>query len=407
MNRISCILSFFWKIKRLLLVLLFPLTVLLVISHNASGQQRPERPRPERPRPRVEPDWLDDLMFSVVYEPADKPSTDGQVAWMHVSGSGEFGPIGDEIQDLAIGPSGALWVATNSGLSRFANGKFRHFSRKNGMPHDQVLTLISTGRVVFAGTKEGLVWFDDLSPSDEIVPIPIKNVDGAVTSIFKRGNEFLFLIIPPDDHSKIGRLELHPNGLPEQDSLHIHRLETLVRRLLPGMGDVLLCQLQNGQWRQCRIPEDSENTSDTLLTLEEFSGSDPIDIESIGDAKLILTRNELLRQKNSNSAQSLADFDEKSNSDESFLSSNREGTKVWLGKKGNLWSINPENGKKLRHFQFPSGITPKAVAEEPNGRLWIGTENRGVFMSMSNTRSVWLVPFTGVIINFKIPELDL
>ncbi len=62
----------------------------------------------------------------------------------------------NEIQDLAVGSSDALWVATNSGLSRLSEGKFRHFTRKNGMPHEQVFTVIPAKRGVFAGMKLGL-----------------------------------------------------------------------------------------------------------------------------------------------------------------------------------------------------------------------------------------------------------
>ncbi|MCP4345878.1 MAG: hypothetical protein GY795_10180 [Desulfobacterales bacterium] len=312
-----------------------------------------------------------------------------QPAWMKISVSGEFGPISNEIQDLAIGPSGSLWVATNRGLSRLSGGKFRHFTRKNGMPHDQVFTVISGKRGVFAGTKGGLVWFDDLAPSKEISPEIVKGIKGAVTSIFECENDFVFLISPQYENSRIGILTLNPDRRPPEILLRIYKTNTKIRRLLPVSRNRLYCQVPDRKWIQVELPENPESLVN--VTLGNISDLSLVDVVSIGNEKLILTEDKLLRQTGSQSPQPLPVPDDKDNTD-GFLAHNRDGTGIWFGKKNNLWLLNSLTGEKLRYFKLPQGVATKNIAEEPNGRLWVGTENNGLFMSGSSSWSIVSIP---------------
>jgi ligand-binding sensor domain-containing protein len=54
------------------------------------------------------------------------------------------GPIGERIFDIKICPKdGDVWIATNAGISRYkiGSGKWRHFTREDDLPEDQVSTL--------------------------------------------------------------------------------------------------------------------------------------------------------------------------------------------------------------------------------------------------------------------------
>lgn len=333
----------------------------------------------------------DEKEVSVIQGIRDETPKEVQIAWMRISSSGKLGPVSDEIQDLTIGPSSALWVATNRGLSRLSDGKFRHFTRKNGLPHDQVFVVIPTARGVFAGTKDGLVWFDDLAPSEDIFPVLIEGTQGAVTSIFKHAGDILFLISPPYHNSQIGRLTLHPNGLPAKAPSITYPTNTRIRRLLPGSESWVFCQVPNRQWKQCQLPKEHENISEIIL--QEASILSPLDVEQFGQATLVLTKDQLLRQNRSGQFQPLPNLSDGDNTD-GFLSLNRDGTGVWLRNKENLWLLNPVNGKQLLHLKLPSGVKAKVIAEEPNGRLWLGTENRGLLMSDIDKNIGWTVAST-------------
>ncbi|MCP4113156.1 MAG: hypothetical protein GY749_47775 [Desulfobacteraceae bacterium] len=330
-----------------------------------------------------------DIENTVIEGTVEKLPGKIQPAWMKISVSGEFGPISDEIQDLAIGPSGSLWVATNRGLSRLSGGKFRHFTRKNGMPHDQVFTVISGKRGVFAGTKGGLVWFDDLAPSKEILPEIIKGTKGAVTSIFECENGFIFLISPQYENSRIGILTLNRDKRPPEMLPKISETNTRIRRLLPAGRNQFYCQVQGRQWIQVELTENSGNLLD--VTVGNISDLPIVDVVGIGNEKLILTEDKLLRQTDSQSPQSLPVPGSEDNTD-GFLALNYDGTGIWFGKKNNLWLLNSLTGEKLRYFKLPRSVATKSIAEEPNGRLWVGTENNGLFMSGLDNWNIAYIP---------------
>lgn len=398
MNYLSAYkMSFFRRISRV--VLLFML-FLLTIPYNASVQaQLLEEDQSIINTPPF--GWIGQVRFSVTYEYQHEPAAHEQTAWIEVSGEGEFGPIGHEIQDLTIGPSGALWVATNSGLSRFSEGKFRHFTRKNGMPHDQILTVVAAGRGILAGTREGLVWFDDLASFEDISPVPI-DTQGAVNSIFEFQNKFLFLITPLDGDSKIGSITFNQNGVPGTTNRSLYRFDTLVRRMLPGGRSWLLCQNQKQHWKIGRLPNDSTHKSDPLI-LEDFRNISPVDVKRIGDEILMLTEDEVrLYSKDIASPQSslmLLNFDEKDS--QSFWDNTGDGSQIWLGRQNNLWLINPVNGAKLKYLKLLSGTQPQAIAEEPNGRLWVGTKKNGLLLAVPDKGIGWNLPSVRASVKFR------
>jgi ligand-binding sensor domain-containing protein/signal transduction histidine kinase len=70
----------------------------------------------------------------------------------------------DEVPGLAsdyiyalLADSQGLWIATDDGLSRFANGVFTAYSTKDGLPSNRILSLARDGRdTLWIGTRAGL-----------------------------------------------------------------------------------------------------------------------------------------------------------------------------------------------------------------------------------------------------------
>lgn len=356
-------------------------------------------------RARVYSSLFERIVFSVENKLQEEPPGDIQIVWTQISEQEEFGPIGNEIQDLVIGPSGALWVATNNGLSRFSNRRFRHFTRKSGMEDDQIFTVIPAGRGIFAGTEGGLYWFDDLAQNEALYPLFFEQTDGAINSIVKQEKYILFLITPRYDNSKLGRIELNADGTPNKNSLVIYQFPTQIRLLLPGGGEnCLFCQVSSDRrWKQCEVPRTSLNG--TEVRLGELLDSDLIDVEHIGHEMLLLTKYALQQYNKDNSSQGLSGLDDEEYS-EGFLAKNHNHTKVWLGNKENLWLFDPITKNIVEHFRIQPGMKLKAIAEESNGRLWVGTENNGLFTSLPDKRIGWVVPSTRAVFKFKKEEKE-
>jgi signal transduction histidine kinase/ligand-binding sensor domain-containing protein len=77
--------------------------------------------------------WLGFYQGGVAY------FADGRIREYYSSGNG----LGEGIvNDLRFGPRGALWVATESGLSRIKDGKVATLTSKNGLPCDSVLWMM-------------------------------------------------------------------------------------------------------------------------------------------------------------------------------------------------------------------------------------------------------------------------
>ena len=53
-----------------------------------------------------------------------------------------FGPYADTIHNVTETKDGTIWVATNGGVTRFANGRFTTLTRLNGLPADRVWAVV-------------------------------------------------------------------------------------------------------------------------------------------------------------------------------------------------------------------------------------------------------------------------
>ncbi len=100
--------------------------------------------------------------------------------WVSVLASGSWsnfnqltGPLGERVFDLLAAPDGAVWVATNLGLARYAQGRWTNLSRADGLPADgfAALALDPRGGLLAGTAGDGLVRVGDRL---ECVPGPFR-----------------------------------------------------------------------------------------------------------------------------------------------------------------------------------------------------------------------------------------
>jgi signal transduction histidine kinase/ligand-binding sensor domain-containing protein/CheY-like chemotaxis protein len=89
--------------------------------------------------------------------------------WIGTHGRGVFhlregrlsalGPSGEVIRALHEDSDGSLWIGSNSGLFHYSKGRFRKFTKADGLPGERVLSLFHDRRGTLAvGTAGGLAW---------------------------------------------------------------------------------------------------------------------------------------------------------------------------------------------------------------------------------------------------------
>ena len=69
------------------------------------------------------------------------------------------GLIQSTVKQIVEDDYGNLWLATNYGLSKFNGKTFENYTTTNGLPSNEISTLIFTNDVLFIGTKSGLAVF--------------------------------------------------------------------------------------------------------------------------------------------------------------------------------------------------------------------------------------------------------
>jgi hypothetical protein len=181
-----------------------------------------------------------------------------------VVGTSTFAPVGDEIRGLTVGPTGALWVATDRGLSKLANGTFHHYTRKQGLPDDQVYAVAATECGVVAGTQNGLVWLADPEPASSAAP-PQFALGDFVTSVAIRMGKIWFLarnrqahqardVAPSAGSAAIKSLALDHKGHPGAAPPETEFLADRIRSLLPGQRGKFFFESSPGKWQEFDPP---------------------------------------------------------------------------------------------------------------------------------------------------------
>lgn len=297
-----------------------------------------------------------------------------KVAWLEMGESPELAPIGEEIRSLAIGPSGALWVATSKGLSRLSEGKFRHFTRAEGLPDEQVYALAATQDAVLAATREGLVRFADPMPPASEAEVLVSHF---VPAVFLWGNE-IWTGWNEGRYSYIGKWLLGEKSRP---SLLPPLINTQIRRLLPFRDGRLLYRTTQ-EWYSLDTTEHPQP--------RKWSGPEPVTALSTQKGTLVLTTSTLSLQESGPTAGEPRSIHRGRGF--SCLAPARRPNSVWLCSKRYLEEIDLDRpGVIVRSIRLPTGAQPTAVAEDLLGRLWLGTSNG---LLVADPQRSWIVDWS-------------
>lgn len=99
------------------------------------------------------------------------------------------------VWSVARGPDGRTWVGTNDGLSVFSGGRFTHVLRGDQLPHPNAYNLLAEDKVIWVGTRRGLVLYRDgkVETLPVLAPLAAAQINGIV-----RGHDGM-LWIPSSD----------------------------------------------------------------------------------------------------------------------------------------------------------------------------------------------------------------
>jgi len=64
-----------------------------------------------------------------------------------------------QVNRVAEGPGGILWIATDGGLTRFDGGSFSHFSSATGLPTNVIYDVCLAGDDLLLATDVGVLRF--------------------------------------------------------------------------------------------------------------------------------------------------------------------------------------------------------------------------------------------------------
>jgi signal transduction histidine kinase/ligand-binding sensor domain-containing protein/HPt (histidine-containing phosphotransfer) domain-containing protein/ActR/RegA family two-component response regulator len=98
------------------------------------------------------------------------------------------------IQALAAAPDGTLWVGTDHGLGRLADGRWTTFTERDGLPDDEVTALaVDRDGNVWAGTRRGLARFHEGREGWETLPARDGASPLSVRSLFEDAEGSLWI----------------------------------------------------------------------------------------------------------------------------------------------------------------------------------------------------------------------
>ena len=85
------------------------------------------------------------------------------------------GPLGERVYNIAIAPSGEIWMATSLGLCRYSEmtGQWNYFTRAAGLPSDQILSLaFNASGALFAATACDGITFSSTGGTWQVIGGP-------------------------------------------------------------------------------------------------------------------------------------------------------------------------------------------------------------------------------------------
>ena len=93
------------------------------------------------------------------------------------------GLIQSTVKKIEQDSYGNLWLSTNNGLSRFNGKSFENYTTTNGLPSNEISSLLFTNDLLFIGTKKGLCTYNGHTIDNNTL---YKKIKGNVKKILER-----------------------------------------------------------------------------------------------------------------------------------------------------------------------------------------------------------------------------
>lgn len=276
----------------------------------------------------------------------------------------------EEIRDLAIGPSGALWIASKRGVVRFHGTVVQQrFDRTHGLPHEETSKILSTEQYIIAATKGGIVFFEDVPyPDSAQISKDILFKGYNCASIFlekkKKSLHLWSVLLKLTEDPSIGHILLNVNNRDNPiKPFGVKDIE--VRELLPAGADTLILRGTTYDWYYYNVKTGGVGEYRVPV-------SEPISGYTYKDTTWILGQNSLWRH--TASADTIV----------SLIPGTQQGRIVqgirkayaWRAQGKELYITDLQSLKVRRIIQLPEECIPIDVAEDFRRRLWVATSSR-------------------------------
>ncbi len=279
-----------------------------------------------------------------------------------------------QVRAIAQDHSGYLWFGTLGGLSRFDGHEFKNFSRDNGLPDNQINTLLQGDSVFWVGSTGALCQIDGLGIATNPFPHGFENA--RVIDMLESPEGGLWLGLG-------GEGLLHWDGETFQHFGSAEGLpDSYIRSLAYAKnGDLWigtrtgLVIHRNGRLQPPDFPGLYEaSVSDILLT------PDNITYVCTFENGIYVIENESIRQLRV--ADGLV-------SDNIRCAAMMPNGDIWVGSIAGLNRISEGEITTLDESQGMPYTNVKSLGVDREGNLWIGTDGQGVFRQAGKSFTVY------------------
>lgn len=315
------------------------------------------------------------------------------------------------INALYTSSDGKVWIGTMQGLYHYQNDTI--FDTKNDNSLDfQVYSIIDFKDTIYVGTNKGLFYYQtgrliktslDFKTSSIINDMKLINGQLWVASdkgvfIYQSNGRFTKVSGLPypnihhiyGDESGYVWLSIFNYGLIKLDS-HNHKIVTKYDNSLLSKTKSILGQPNESLWlatenegicildmcndKISRISEDEGFSTSKIQTFfQDIWGNIWIGTSGAG---LIKKTNQLFKYYNM--------FDYGFGGNRVYAIANDRNKKIWVAvNKDNIGYIDNQTIRKINHDSLQIGVKIKTIATDTSGKLWIGTEGKGVFSYEEN-----------------------
>jgi PAS domain S-box-containing protein len=278
---------------------------------------------------------------------------------------------------LVMSPDGALWIGTNGGLVRRKDGRSEVFRTAEGLPSNVVTALhLDQDGTLWIGTEKGLASYLNGRIIDDTRHQPA--LVGPVSAIAGGGREGLWLGLWQTSQG-FGLRRYHAGavtsfttreGLPSDavTSLLIDKHGMLWIGTLAG-----ICRHRNGRFEQY-YTELAGSGVRGVLERVSARNVQALQLDREGSLWVGTRFDGLLRLRDVPFSALTFGPSGSANNDVRTILEDHRGV-VWLGAASGLWRVE---GESRISIVLPGGVGGDALAEDPEGSLWVGTE-AGVF----------------------------